>query len=335
MFWFAMFVSLAVAQEAVKLEVVHTVHAPKQPALIVRPQVGATHLSVILTCSGVNASHKGPASIGKEIRIALPVPPGQHTCTGQLEGQFVDGTYGKMPLQFQVAVQNPIEMGVTMEDLDLQNNRIRVHLSQPISRLDIDVFGESGQPIGAATIGNVVKTPAAIQWEQSPGKVVRLKLTATGSSGMSTTLDLFPWSYKIPHEEVVFSTGSADIPQSETHKLHSAKSKIDAVLDRFAGEKLGFEVPMALYVAGYTDTVGNKVSNRLLSDKRAASLARWFRANGFLRPIHYQGFGESALAVSTADEVDEPANRRALYVIAAETPPTSEALPTNNWKTLR
>jgi len=330
-----MFLSLAAAQEAVKLEIVHTVHAPKQPALIVRPQVGATHLSVVLDCAGVAASHKGPASPGSEVRISLPVPPGTHTCTGKLEGQFVDGTFGSMPLQFQVAVQNPIEMGVTMEDLNLKANRVRVHLSQPISRLDIDVFGETGQSIGAATIANVNSTPADIQWEQSAGDVVRLKLTATGTSGMSTTLDLFPWSYKIPHEEVVFSTGSAAINASEVHKLQSAKSKIDAVLSRFEGSKLGFEIPMALYVAGYTDTVGNRVSNRLLSERRAASLAAWFRANGFHHPIHYQGFGENAQAVVTADEVDHPANRRALYVIAAEIPPISDALPAKDWKALR
>jgi len=330
-----MFLSLAAAQEAIKLEVVHTVHAPKQPALIIRPQVGATHLSVILDCSGVSATHKGPASPGSEVRISLPVPPGNHTCNGKLEGQFVDGTYGSMPLQFQVAVQNPIQMRVTMEDLDLKANRVRVHLSQPINRLDLDVFGETGQAIGAATIANVNNTPAEIQWEQSPGNIVRLKLTATGTSGMSTTLDLFPWSYKIPHEEVVFSTGSATINPSEVHKLQSAKSKIDAVLSRFEGSKLGFEIPMALYVAGYTDTVGNRVSNKVLSEKRAASLAGWFRAHGFPYPVHYQGFGENAQAVVTKDEVDEPANRRALYVIAAETPPLSEALPTKDWKALR
>jgi outer membrane protein OmpA-like peptidoglycan-associated protein len=240
-----------------------------------------------------------------------------------------------MPLQFQVAVQNPIEMRVTMDDLDLDNRRVNVHLSQSIARLDIDIFGETGASIGAATIANVQRSPAEIQWEQAPGNVVRLQLTATGAAGMSTTLDLFPWSYKIPHEEVIFPTGSAEILSSETHKLTSAKAKIDAVLDKFAGSKLGFEVPMKLYIAGYTDTVGNRVSNRLLSERRAASLAQWFRANGFNHPIHYQGFGENALAIQTDDEVDEPANRRALYVIAAETPPVSAALPTKNWTALR
>jgi len=330
-----MSLSLAAAQEAVKLEVIHTVHAPKTPALIVRPQVDATSLAVDLSCSGVTAAHKGAAKAGSTITIRIPVPAGTHTCTGALDGQFVDGTSGSMPLQFQVAVQAPIKLGVTMDDLDLANRRVRVHIGQPISRLEVDVFGETGQPIGSATIANVTQTPAEIQWEQSPGEIIRLKLTATGSAGMSTTLDLFPWSYKIPHEEVVFASGSAEIPPSEVHKLKSAKGKIDAVLDRFDGDQLGFEVPMALYVAGYTDTVGNKVSNRVLSQRRAASLARWFRSSGFVQPIHFQGFGEDSLAVLTGDDVDEAANRRALYVIAAEIPPVSAALPAQNWRELR
>ena len=335
MHWLTLFIGLAAAQEAVKLEVIHTVHAPKTPALIVRPQVNATSLRVDLSCSGVTASRSGPAQSGDSITIRIPVPPGKHTCNGTLDGQFTDGTSGTMPLQFQVAVQNPIKLGVTMNDLDLDNRSVKVHTSQPLSRLDVDVFGETGQRIGSATIGNVTQTPAELSWEQGPGEVIRLQITATGSADMSTTLDLFPWSYKIPHEEVVFATGSAEIPPSEAHKLTSAREKINAVLDRFDGKKIGFEIPMALYVAGYTDTVGNKVSNRVLSQRRAASIAKWFRSNGFSQPIHYQGFGEDVLAVMTPDEVDEAENRRALYVIAAEIPPISAALPTQNWQALR
>jgi hypothetical protein len=37
-------------------------------------------------------------------------------------------------------------------------------------------------------------------------------------------------------------------------------------------------------------------------------------------PIAFEGFGESALLVKTADEVDEPRNRRADYILSVEEP---------------
>jgi len=335
MVWILMLAATALAQEAVKLEVIHTVHAPKQPALIVKPQAPASRLKIALTCSGVQAGFDGPASAQTEIRISIPVPAGTHTCTGQLHGSFTDGTEGSMPLSFQVAVQDPIQLSVSMDDLDLEGHKVQVHLNQPVSQIDVDVFGETGQQIGAATVGATSRTPATVQWEQAQEPIVRLRITATGTAGMSTALDLFPWSYKIPHDEVIFSSGSAVIRPSEIPKLEAARVKIAQVVTRFSPDKLGFTLPMQLYVAGYTDTVGNSVTNRLLSERRAEALASWFKASGFGHPIHFQGFGEGALAVVTPDETDEPANRRALYIIAAETPTVSAALPTKNWKQLR
>ena len=78
---------------------------------------------------------------------------------------------------------------------------------------------------------------------------------------------------------------------------------------------------LQLFVGGYTDTVGDIASNLQLSERRARAIASWFRAQGFERPIYYQGFGERGLTVQTADEVDEVQNRRAVYIAAAEPPP--------------
>ena len=36
----------------------------------------------------------------------------------------------------------------------------------------------------------------------------------------------------------------------------------------------------------------------------------------------------------TADEVDLPANRRAIYLLSAEVPPTTPDLPTAHWRRL-
>jgi outer membrane protein OmpA-like peptidoglycan-associated protein len=327
--------AIAFGQEAIKLEVVHSVHAPKRPALIVLPQIDATSLQIDLQCSTAEAHFMGPAKRGAKIRLEIPVSVGVHTCTGQLDGQFADGTTGSMPLNFQVAVANPIAMQVSMADLDLEAHTLRVHLNQAVARIDLAIFGETGAQIGVSRIDAVNQSPAKLKWTADTDTVLRIQITATGTSGMSTTLDLFPWRFRVPHEELIFPSGSSEIPRSERHKLESTYLKIAGTIAKISSQNLGFEMPISLYVAGYTDTVGNKVNNRRLSERRAAALARWFRLKGFPYPIHYQGFGESALAVPTADETPEAANRRALYIIAADTPPVSSDLPLSHWQLAR
>ena len=51
-------------------------------------------------------------------------------------------------------------------------------------------------------------------------------------------------------------------------------------------------------------------------------------------PVHYQGFGEDALAVQTPDETAEARNRRAVYVLAASAPAVQKALPRSAWRRL-
>ena len=335
MVWLLLLVGNALAQQAVSLEIIHTVHSPKHPAIVLHTNVGARSLDLKVQCGSTHAAYNGPAKAKQSIRIDLKVGEGKHSCTGSLEGEFSDGTSGSMPLKFEVAVQVPIQLQVTMNDLDLERHRLRVHTDRPIAQLDIDVYGESGQIIGRGRRPGGGQSPLEIEWTQSEGAVTRLAIKATGHGGMATVLDLFPWSYNIPHDDVVFPSGSAVIPEGERHKLTDAKERIDQALARFSGGQLGFEIPMQLFVAGFTDTVGSTVRNQRLSEARARSLGEWFRANGFKRPIHFQGFGERSLAVSTPDETDAPANRRVLYIIAAERPTQSTTLPGTNWQRLR
>ena len=91
---------------------------------------------------------------------------------------------------------------------------------------------------------------------------------------------------------------------------------------------------LKLFVAGYTDTVGSHSANQSLSNNRARSIAQWYRQNGLRIPIYYQGFGEEVLAKPTPDETDEPANRRALYILSSQQPATSESLPRSKWRRL-
>ena len=88
---------------------------------------------------------------------------------------------------------------------------------------------------------------------------------------------------------------------------------------------------ITLYIAGHTDTVGNNGSNLKLSQDRARSIAAWFRKRGVRLPISFEGFGETSLAVRTADNVDEVRNRRVDYVLS-DGPPNYSAGFRPSWK---
>ncbi len=101
-------------------------------------------------------------------------------------------------------------------------------------------------------------------------------------------------------------------------KLDASYQKIiDAVeLARRADPSL----PVKLFIAGHTDTVGSTAENRKLSLERARAIATWFHERGLPLPVAYAGFGEEALKVKTADNTDEPRNRRADYIVGVEEP---------------
>ncbi|MET0410467.1 MAG: OmpA family protein, partial [Polyangiaceae bacterium] len=89
-----------------------------------------------------------------------------------------------------------------------------------------------------------------------------------------------------------------------------------------------------LFIAGHTDTVGSREHNLALSSKRARAIAAWFRKSGLSLPIAYQGFGEQALKVVTADEVDKLDNRRVDYVLGLEPPRFKVSGKVPSWSAL-
>ena len=56
------------------------------------------------------------------------------------------------------------------------------------------------------------------------------------------------------------------------------------------------------------------------SRRRAHAIAAWFKGRGLKIAIAYEGLGSSALLVKTGDQVDEPRNRRADYILALDPP---------------
>ena len=73
------------------------------------------------------------------------------------------------------------------------------------------------------------------------------------------------------------------------------------------------QAPSKIRVAGYADTIGSDKVNMAISLRRAKNVANALNKNGVpSSKITVKGYGETNLAVPTADEVMEPRNRRAV-----------------------
>lgn len=76
------------------------------------------------------------------------------------------------------------------------------------------------------------------------------------------------------------------------------------------------EPPLEIYVVGHADRVGTENYNRQLSRRRALALQDELTSNGInTKMILISFLGESKPQIATADEVEEPRNRRVVLVL--------------------
>ena len=213
----------------------------------------------------------------------------------------------------------PLEVTVDKASVDLDAHTLEVRMSRTASHVTLKVYGESGDLLDEAQQdfkGKPAGTALRVRWRPSSDEpVARIDVFGYDEQGYYSGVRIVPWSVRIPHEEVQFETNRADIRPDEEPKLEDSLSKIQAALAKH--KDLG---PITLFVAGHTDTRGKPEHNLELSNRRARAIAGWFRKHGLAIPIAYAGFGESSLLVKTADEVDEPKNRRVDYVLGVEEP---------------
>ncbi|HVT07395.1 MAG TPA: OmpA family protein [Polyangia bacterium] len=232
------------------------------------------------------------------------------------------------------AAGSPLKVQVDKSKVDLKAHRLEVKMSHPAGKVKVQVFADSEAPLADEEqdfTGRPAGTPLIVTWSpSSDAPVGRIEVRAYDAQGNWVGVELAPWFVPIPHEDVNFATGSADIQPSETPKLEAAYTKLDEVLakDREHGR---MHPGITLYIAGHTDTVGSAATNLKLSQDRARSIAAWFRKRGVKLPIAFEGFGETSPEVKTADNTDEPKNRRVDYVLS-DGPPTYSAAFKPSWK---
>ncbi len=241
---------------------------------------------------------------------------------GKLVALFTDGNQSTQELTFETATVGSMQIGYRRDRLDLEGHVLEFTLTRPAGKAELTVFSDDGSEMGTGS-ATFASEPAGtwlkIPWtETKKGNVMRLELRASDKDGLTATAKLTPWTVRIPHEEVIFATGKSTIEPGEEPKLDKSYGKIVAALD--IARKADPSLPVKLFIAGHTDTVGNSADNRKLSLDRARAIGAWFRDRGLPLPVAYAGFGEDALKVKTPDNTDEAQNRRADYIVGVEEP---------------
>ncbi len=275
-----------------------------------------------------------PVVAGRDQRYSFSPPkPGEVMYDVAVEMVRKDGSTEVMEDVFFVTAASPITASIDPDSVDLDTRTFRLTTNHAPSRVEMEVVSDSMDTLGKGSVDTSdaqAGQPTSVTWPQDkPGNVLKVMVTAYDEFGYYAAVEIIPWSLQIPHEDVIFPTGSHELLPDEAPKVDLAWDRIAAAV-----KKYGDLVQVTLYVAGYTDTVGDASSNQALSERRAKSLATYLAAKGGKFAIWHQGFGESVLARPTGDGVDEAANRRALYILTAGPPPRSGQTPRRAWKKL-
>ncbi len=297
----------------------------KKPSLVVTAGQAVTQLRIELARDDGKHFTITRPTLAKGKAVTLPVGDGASgvaTYTGTLAVDVAGAGTWSGELIFTTTVRAPVMVTYDADHLDLVKHVLQFKLSRPAASAALTVIGEDGTELATSTATYAKPDPTdwlAITWKpKAATPVMQLKLRVVGADGIATNVELIPWSVTIDHEDVVFATDSAVIVATEAAKLDASLAAITAIHERTAKR-----MPLRLYVAGHTDTVGASPKNRKLSLARARAIATYFRAHGLALPIAVAGYGEDVPRVPTADGTDEPRNRRADYVIG----PASGAPP--------
>ncbi|MFW5740717.1 MAG: OmpA family protein [Myxococcota bacterium] len=226
----------------------------------------------------------------------------------------------------------PLALQIDRSRVQLDAHRLELSMSRPAKKARVRVLDVQGNVLAENEVafrGEPAGTPLTVTWTpSSDAPVARVEVWGYDTSGYWAGVAIIPWSVRIPHDEVLFDTGKANIRTEQEPKLEASFATITKALDKH--KSLG---PIRLFIAGHTDTVGSEASNLTLSRNRAKAIAAWFKTRGLSIPIAYEGFGESVPAVKTGDGVDEPRNRRVDYILAIEPPRIRKGEPAA-WKAI-
>ena len=281
---------------------------------------------------GKDIEVKGGGKVGQTRVLSLNPPEGKFSYVGALSVNFPNGTTAQMPLQFEAEMWGPLQMKCEKTDVDFEHRKVKFTLSRPAAKAVVSVLMDTGKyAFKGEVLFNAEPANARLEitWPESPGKVMKVSIQAYDTSSFFTGVEFSPWQIDIAHQEVSFASGKWDVSGDEAQKLEESFVSITDVVNKY-----GQYAEVKLYVVGHTDTVGKNQANRTLSLNRARAIAGYLRNRGLKIPIFYEGYGEEALRVATADEQGEPRNRRADYVMSINAPTLTQAPFEPKWQRL-
>lgn len=269
--------------------------------------------------------------LGDQWNVSFAAPTRTSSFDIRVDADFADEA-GYIQDGFDIEVLAPMEFEVDLASFDADARRFAMTMTQPADYVELVVRGDSGDIVAERVIsfdGEPAGTRLDVSWTQPPGAILTIDVKAVGTSGEWTSRQYVPWEVAFDAAYINFASGSSELPDGDLPML---RERLDEIVR--TAERVQEWVAVKLYVAGYTDTVGSPADNQRLSEARARALGEFFRSEGVRFPIYYQGFGESGLAVDTADNVDEPENRRSVFILSTRAPATSSHVPRSNWREL-
>lgn len=303
----------------------------ENPALLLTPTRPVAQIYVRIDAGGrITEYTRKNLAEGVQARFEWPRDTRVTHADVFIRANFSDGnvTETTVPIDYQFKGQLSIDL--SRASADIQAKTVTVRASATVTQADIIAYGAHKAVLdqGTVPVTREADGTVVVPFVGDPGEVVLLDVTLKNDSAWAG-FTYSPWFLDIPHEDVLFPSDSAEIPKDQEYKLEVTLERLQDVIDKY-----GKIVPVKLYIAGCTDTVGDSAHNRELSTRRARAIATWLRARGYASPIHYYGFGEDLLAVPTGDGVDNQSNRRALYMVGANPPPAGSGVPGVGWKAL-
>lgn len=273
----------------------------------------------------------GDLGLGDRRDLDVPFPSRTSEYTLTVTGTFAE-IDGELTDRFEIPVRAPMDFDVDEASFDEEARRFTLTMTQPAGHVELVVRSDTGELLAERTIrfeGEAPGTPLPITWSQAPGTILTIDVRAVSDTGAWASRTYIPWKVEFDAAHVNFESASWEIPEEDHPMLRERLAEITATAERVADW-----VDVELYIAGYTDTVGSHADNQRLSEQRARSIGEFFRDQGIDFDIYYQGFGEEVLEVTTEDDVDEPANRRSIFIMTTQQPPTSDTIPRSNWRRL-
>jgi len=316
------------------LEFKTVVQGTASPALVVKNTRDVRQLTVTLTDAKGRRQTLRVKNLGKGSHKTLAFRHGEGTAAYKAELEVVWGDDDKdtFTLDFEATRVGKLVMDITSEDVDLDGRTLKARVNNPAASIELSIIGESGNELWSGREAFDPPAPAgtdlALSWDSPAEKILVMHLKIFDIAGYWVGMKITPFSIEIPHDELVFDFGSAAVRADQASKLEVTWGHVEDAL-----KKHGTLLQLKLFIAGFTDTVGDHASNRALSLARAHGIAAWFRKRGLKIPIYYTGFGEEVLKKETPDETEEEANRRAIYILSSHTP-VGQDVPRNDWKPL-